>query len=106
MCSSSVQPIIGLVRLHLYIELCCPVWDPDKKTVVPTRKKRFGHWMTSEKFLNCIVSLTVRIPTDHKPLVSNLNDISSDRFTMCAQRFRLCMLKFTYTVYRAHFQER
>ena len=51
-----------------------------------------------EKFRNYVIGLTVRIQTDHKPLIPLLNDISLDKLPVRVQRFRMRLMRFTYKV--------
>ena len=51
-----------------------------------------------EKFKNYITGLTVRIQTDHKPLISLLNDIELNKLTVRVQRFRMRLMRFSYMI--------
>ena len=53
---------------------------------------------TCEKFRNYVIGLTVRIQTDHKPLIPLLNDISLDKLPVRVQIFLMRLMRFSYKV--------
>lgn len=53
----------------------------------------------SEKFTEYVLGKVIVLETDHKPLVPLLGQKSLDLLPPHIFRFRLCMMRFQYTIY-------
>ena len=72
--------------------------SPTEQRYAQIEKEALGITWASERFADYLIGLKFHIETDHKPLVSLLGSKSLDDLPARIQRFRMRMMRFTYTI--------
>ena len=72
--------------------------SPREQRYAQIEKEALGITWASERFADYLIGLKFHIETDHKPLVSLLGSKSLDDLPARIQRFRMRMMRFTYTI--------
>ena len=72
--------------------------SPREHRYAQIEKAALGITWASEHFSDYLIGLKFHIETDHKPLVSLLGSKSLEDLPARIQRFRMRMMRFTYTI--------
>ena len=72
---------------------------PTEQRYAQVEKEALAITWGCERFLQYLLGLPFEIETDHKPLVSLLGDKPIDELPLRIQRFRMRMMKYTYTIF-------
>ena len=71
---------------------------PTEQRYAQIEKEALGITWASERFADYLIGLQFHIETDHKPLVPLLSTKNLDDLPARVQRFRMRMMRFTYTI--------
>ena len=63
------------------------------------KKKPFAATWACERFQQYLLGMHFKLETDHKPLVPLLSTKSLDKMPIRVQCFRLCLMRFGYSIY-------
>ena len=72
---------------------------PTEQRYAQVEKEALAITWSCERFLQYLLGLPFEIETDHKPLVSLLGYKPIDELPLRIQRFRMRMMKYTYTIF-------
>ena len=72
--------------------------SPTEQRYVQIEKEALGITWAIERFADYLVGLRFHLETDHKPLVSLLGTKNLEDLPARIQRFRMQMMRFTYTI--------
>ena len=72
--------------------------SPTEQRYVQIEKEALGITWAIERFADYLVGLRFHLETDHKPLVSLLGTKNLEDLPARIQRFRMQMMRFTYTM--------
>ena len=71
---------------------------PTEKNYAQIEKGSLGITWVCERFSEYLVSMSFQVETDHKPLISLLGVKNLEELPAQIQRFRMRLLRFTFTV--------
>ena len=74
------------------------IMSPTEQRYAQIQKEALGITWASERFADYLIGHKFHIETDHKPLVSLLGTKSLEDLAARIQRFRMRMMRFTYTI--------
>ena len=72
---------------------------PTEQRYAQVEKEALAVTWACERFLHYLLGLPFEIETDHKPLVSLLGNKPIDELPLRIQRFRMRMMKYTYSIF-------
>ena len=75
------------------------VMTPTEQRYAQVEKEALAVTWACERFLHYLLGLPFEIKIDHKPLVSLLGNKPIDELPLRIQRFRMRMMKYTYSIF-------